>query len=218
MRANDGRRKPLLQIIVTGSYHSRHRGRVLEEDLPAKPPEGIAADAWEYVLSSQQEARDAETVADRRRALADFWEAVSHLPTVEYKPVSIPLPVISALAFGGPDYGFSDEVLREAWEVMQHKTAPGPGAEWGERHYAYWRFVRRLDPEEAYEACQAVREEERKASWYADIRHYDVRAWHNTFAHTTPHEERVRQITEAWAEVGQEPPAGALLSHPEKFG
>ena len=46
------------------------------------------------------------------------------------------------------------------------------------------------------------------------IREYGIEAWHTTWA-DTPHEERVRQIQGAYAEVGEPVPEGALLGWEE---
>jgi len=129
------RRKPLVAIILGGGYHSRHRGRVLEEDLPLEAPEGIAPDLWRHVLDAQAQARAAETVKERRRALAYFWESVSVLPVLDvaYVPTGIPLSLRDALILMGPRSGYSDDELREGWDLVKDERPSAGTAEWMSR-------------------------------------------------------------------------------------
>lgn len=210
--ARAGNPKPLLAIVLGGHYHSRYRGRVLEEKLPAKAPDGVLQDRWEYVLAAQKAACDAATVVERRRALSDFWEAVTHLPPVDFPdvPPGIPLAVRSALMFSGPREGIADDELAAAWaRVKDEPTRMSPRA-WDESTYAHWRFVVGLEPEAAYEAARAESDLRSAAAEREKIREYGVAVWHPYWA-DTPIEERHRRVAEAYEEVGQPVPEEALV-------
>ncbi len=70
--------------------------------------------------------------------------------------------VLSMLRFGTGLYGLTDEILEEHWHSWASERTPlyGQPATWDETTYAYWRFERGLEREDALAACRAAEERE----------------------------------------------------------
>jgi hypothetical protein len=171
-----GRKRPLVEAILVGTFRPDRQGRLLlEEQLPEECPledvsEG-ARQAWRNLVTAQAAYRDSGAVNPWQFAsLVRFFHSAARetAKTEEFERFRLTW----ALNFGpwrfvqssdglspGGKRRYTEKQLAAAWRWAKYQPASTNFPDWDETTWAFHRYRRRLG---AVEAFRAARQESRR--------------------------------------------------------
>jgi len=192
-----GRKQPLVEAILVGSFRPDRQGRLLlEETLPEECPlengSPAGARAWRDLVTAQRGYQD--TGAVNPWAFAALVRAFHAAQRTSTTADSHDRWLALSALWIGPTRGHPDEALVEHWNTWASNAE-----EWADHPdtYANWRFVKGLSAEKAEAKLEKIRAEEHEKWILERIDEQNIKDWHPFFGHGTPLSERRRLIRKA---------------------